>query len=120
MPCEPKSYDIEISQGVLFELPLRLLQPNGTPVDLRGFSAQSQICLMGKAPKVLAEFHARIIPDEGRIVLALSPELTAALPVKGPYGQTIAYDVLLIDADGVPVRKLLRGAVTIIPAVTRV
>ncbi len=115
-------YDITIEQGAQFVLPLTWTTRNadgtpGDPVDLTGYTAKMQIR-----------------DAEGTVLVDLSTDDGGGIVIDGPNGKVTitidadmttplcfddaAYDLKLINTDGVPSR-LVKGTVTFSPQVTQ-
>jgi hypothetical protein len=109
------TYDIAVKQGDSFTLAIRLEQPSGTPMDLTGFAVRSQI---RRGAALLAEFHVAVQPAAGRIVMTLMPDQTLAL-TQSADEDVPSYDVVIASTDRSYVRRMVRGDVTILPAITR-
>lgn len=112
------THNITIEQGATFTLNLVYKDSAGTPINLSGYSARMQIRRTYTSPSALATFTTQ----NGRIVLGTSSgtvavkgdaALTAALAAK-----TAVYDLELVNPAG-DVTRLIRGAVTITPEVTK-
>lgn len=109
--------DIYIESGATWSLTFTWRDSNGNPINLTGYSARMQI-----RPGVEAEATIASLTDgsgltlggaAGTIVATLSATATAAITAT-----TGVYDLELQDGDGV-VTRLVEGAVTISPEVTR-
>ena len=101
-----------IDQGATYATKLVLNDPNGSPVDLTGYSATSQIRKHYTSSNAVS-FSVSLTPDTGAVVLSLSANSTANL-VAGRY----VYDVELTDPAG-RISRIIEGIVTISPNVTR-
>lgn len=112
------TYNITIEQGATFRLNLVYKAANGTPINLTGYTARMQVRRKYSDTTALLNFTT----ENGAITLggALGTvavkglaTLTDDLPAKPG-----VYDLELVDADG-NVTRLVQGAVTISPEVTR-
>ncbi len=102
---------LEIKQGATFEAEVTYLQPDGTPVNLTGWTARSQMRKHAGHPAVLAEFTVTIVDAvAGKMRLSLTAAQTTNIWSSG------VYDVELVN--GAVVDRLVGGAVTVSPGVT--
>ena len=120
----PERIDITIYQGATLELRkyLCVKQSDGTlvPVDLSGCQGRSEIRENYKATEILGSFRTdngtmTLNAAPGEIFLMMPPEDTALLPILRKPG---VWDVEIIWPDD-KVTRVLSGAVTIDPEVTR-
>ena len=74
-------YDIKIVQGDDFAAVIELRQPDGTPADLRGFTARAQMRLVAESTVVVAEFAVSIpLPaTQGTVSISLTAAQTALI-----------------------------------------
>jgi hypothetical protein len=117
----PKDVPLTIYQGATFQKSWTIVE-TGTedPIDLSGYTARMQIREKLKSETVILDLtteNGRITIDVGEetttLTLYVDPETTAAITVaKG------VYDLEIIDTND-DVYRLMQGAVTIIPEVTR-
>lgn len=116
---EPTQVDLTIYQGATFRRTVVWLTGEPpTPVDLTGYTARMQIRRKLKDRDFVIELtteNGRISitrPDEGLINLLISATDTAALSIlSGVYDLELEYDDEVV--------RLIEGAVTISPEVTR-
>lgn len=112
------SYDITIEQGATFSLVLTWKDENGALINLTGFSARMQIRENVESEDVIASLATSgsgivLGGALGTITITIDAAITATIR------QTFAvYDLELQSASGV-VTRLVQGAVTISPEVTR-
>lgn len=85
----------------------------GTPVELTGVTAYSQMRKTPQSTDVIATATCAVSPSEGRIMAVYPSEQTAVIPV-GVYG----YDIWLVDTDGEAV-PVLTGVVEIVGRYTQ-
>jgi hypothetical protein len=116
-------YNLEIEQGSTCRRTIQLTQ--GTPataVNLTGYTARAQVRATADSAAVLGEFTCSITPLTGTVVIELTDEQTAAIPVTGGqrFNQRAAYswDLVLTDSAGVATR-VLNGSAMVSPGVTR-
>ena len=110
--------DITIGQGATFEQLIVWKQSNGTPVNLTSVTAiAGQVRPTPESATVSATFVMTIEgdPEDGTIKWFLSATASSAIPLT--CGDQ-AYDIEVTFSDGNVVR-LLQGAATISPGVTR-
>lgn len=90
-----------------------------TPVDLTGFKIRAQFRSKQSSPDVLEEFtstNSKIVITsllEGKFMMTLDAATTSLIEYK-----SAVYDLEVEDASGKVIR-LIEGAVTIVPEVTR-
>lgn len=101
-----------VDQGATYATKLVVADPNGTPVDLTGYTAAAQIRKHYTSSNAVS-FSVSITPSTGSVVLNLSANSTANL-VAGRY----VYDVELTDGSG-RISRIIEGIVTVSPNVTR-
>lgn len=111
-------FDIEINQGATYELTVTWKDSAGTAINLTGYSARMQVReTYSSASTVVSLTNGSGITlggAAGTIAILISATTTAALtaPFSG------VYDLELVSAGGV-VTRLLQGAATVTPEVTR-
>ena len=111
-------FDITINQGATFELTITWKDSAGTAINLSGYTARMQVreTYSSTTPIVSLTNGAGITlgGSAGTIAIVISATTTAALtaPFSG------VYDLELVSAGGV-VTRLLQGAATVSPEVTR-
>jgi len=116
------SYDLEISQGGTFILPLIWQDSSRTPIDITGRSARMHIRPIISSPIVLIELtseNGRIAVGgaAGNITLTLTAEETSLIDwTFAVYDLEIYYD----DSGTEVVNKIINGNITVVQEVTRV
>lgn len=111
-------FDITINQGATFELSITWKDSAGTAINLTGYSARMQVReTYSSTSSILSLTSGSGITlggAAGTIAILISATTTAALtaPFSG------VYDLELVSAGGV-VTRLLQGAATVSPEVTR-
>jgi hypothetical protein len=106
----PAVYDLLVYQGDTFALHVTVTQA-GSPLDLTGYQASSQIRASASSTDILATFAATIATTT--LTLSLTAAQTAGLPA----GSSV-WDVHIVDPGGT-VTTLLQGSVKVTAAVTR-
>ena len=101
-----------IDQGTTFSSTLNLTDDNGDPLDLAGYTANSQMRKWYTSSNSLS-FSTSINTSIGTVTLSLSSNQTNAI-VPGRY----VYDVELTDNSG-SVSRIVEGIITVTPQVTR-
>jgi hypothetical protein len=105
--------NLVIDQGSTFSVTVDFFDENGDPLDLKGYSAKSQI-RKWYTSTAYTDFDTFIDPTAGTITLQLddvsSGELSAGRYV---YDLEITYDSTNV------VTRLLEGIITVTPRVTR-
>lgn len=104
--------NLVIDQGSTFSTDLTLTDENGDPIDLVGYTANSQIRKWYTSSTPSATFTTAINTQIGVITLSLTANQTSNL-VSGRY----VYDVEINS--GAEVSRIVEGIVTITPQVTR-
>lgn len=112
------TYDILIEQGATFQLNLVYKDSNDTPIDISGYTARMQVRRSYDAPTPLLDLTTEngcitLGGAAGTIAVEASSTLTKDLPTKPS-----VYDLELISPQSV-VTRLIRGAATISPEVTK-
>lgn len=111
-------YDILIEQGATFQLNLVYKDSSGTPIDISGYTARMQVRRTYDAPTPLLNLTTEngcitLGGVAGTVEVEAPADVTDALPPKDS-----VYDLELISPAGV-VTRLIRGAATISPEVTK-
>ena len=112
------TFNITINQGATFELTVTWKDSAGTAINLTGYSARMQVReTYSSTTSVVSLTNGSGITlggSAGTIAIVISATTTAALtaPFSG------VYDLELVSAGGV-VTRLLQGAATVSPEVTR-
>jgi hypothetical protein len=104
--------NLVIDQGSTYSTDLSLTDENGDPLNLNGYSANSQIRKWYSSTNAAATFTTTINSTTGVITLGLTANQTSNL-VAGRY----VYDVELTE--GGEVSRIVEGIVTVTPQVTR-
>ena len=112
------TYNLEINQGATLSLVATWRDSAGTAINLTGYTARMQVReTYSSSTSIVSLTNAAGITlggAAGTIAIAISATTTAALtaPFSG------VYDLELVSAGGV-VTRLLQGAATVSPEVTR-
>ncbi|GGX11080.1 hypothetical protein GCM10007242_16400 [Pigmentiphaga litoralis] len=108
---------LRIQQGDTWALEILLQDEQDQPVDLTGATAKMQLRPFPSSAVLVAELsteNERIkIEQAGKIILSLSAEVTAALPVRSG-----VYDLEVKLSTGV-VTKIIGGSYQVLAEVTR-
>ena len=112
-------YDIVIQQGATFSLAATWRDSSSSPVDLTGYTARAQVRASYSASSALVSLtstNGGIVLGgiNGTIALTISATSTAAL--SAPW---VGVWDLELQSGGGEVTRLLEGAVTVTPEVTR-
>lgn len=119
---DPTLYPITIYQGSLWDRTFLFKNPDGTPINLSGYSARMQIRTLPTSLATLIDAQSTGIAPNPRIVLGggagtaqviLPPATTMLLSQPSAF-----YDLELTPPSG-DTEKWLRGPVTIVLEVTR-
>lgn len=111
-------FDITINQGATFELTVTWKDSTGAAINLTGYSARMQVRETYSSSSTIVSLTngsgITLGGAAGTIAILISATTTAALtaPFSG------VYDLELVSAGGV-VTRLLQGAATVTPEVTR-
>jgi hypothetical protein len=112
------NFDITINQGATFELTITWKDSAGTAINLTGYTARMQVRETYSSTSSIVSLTSSsgitLGGSAGTIAIVISATTTAALtaPFSG------VYDLELANAGGV-VTRLLQGAATVTPEVTR-
>lgn len=104
--------NLVIDQGSTFSTDLTLNDENNDPLNLIGYSADSQIRKWYSSTNAAATFTTSINTSSAVITLSLTANQTSNL-VAGRY----VYDVEI--SSGAEVSRIVEGIVTVTPQVTR-
>lgn len=111
-------FDIEIKQGATYQLTVTWKDSAGTAINLTGYTARMQVRETYSSSSTIVSLTSSsgitLGGSAGTIAILISATTTAALtaPFSG------VYDLEVVDASGV-VTRLLEGAATVSPEVTR-
>lgn len=104
--------NLVIDQGTTYSTDINLTDENGDPLNLSGYSANSQIRKHYTSSNSIV-FSTTINATSGVITLSLNANQTANI-VSGRY----VYDIELTDASN-SISRIVEGIVTVTPQVTR-
>tara|TARA_R110000868_G_scaffold19150_4_gene82786 strand:+ start:5585 stop:5935 length:351 start_codon:yes stop_codon:yes gene_type:complete len=112
------NYDITIEQGATFQLNLVWKDPNGTAINLTGYTARMQVREKVTSTTALISLTTEnggitLGGAAGTIAVVAAATATDDITVKRG-----VYDLELISSGGI-VTRLIEGCVTISPEVTR-
>lgn len=107
----PGEYSTSLYRGDSWGITVKPTTPDGTPIDVSGWTAIAQVRAKYDSTDVLATITTAVSVDG--IALSLSPTETSAL-----HGKPV-WDLQTTTAEGL-VRTLLAGTFTIVSDVTRV
>jgi len=107
----PAEVDVALYAGDDFEMTVKVSNADGTPVDLTGTTAKSEIRANAAATVVLATFTVTAV-DSSTFKLVLDGDVTAALPASA------VWDLQVTDAAS-KVTTLAGGKVKVTAEVTR-
>lgn len=105
--------NLVIDQGTTYSATLNLTDENGDPLNLSGFTANSQIRKWYTSSNAVA-FTTSINVSSGEITLFLTSNQTSNL-ASGRY----VYDVEITETSTNTVSRIVEGIVTVTPEVTR-
>ena len=103
--------NIVIDQGTTFNTIVDLKDENGDPLNMVGYTANSQIRKWYSSANATVVFTANV--SNGSVALALTANQTSNLE-SGRY----VYDILLADSSNA-ITRVVEGIVTVTPRVTR-
>jgi len=108
-------YDLRIDQGAEYRLRIPVLDQDGDPVNLSGWSLRGEVRATYGSPYVLFDLNSSLSVDDD----AVHAVLTILGPDSAPWVWTEAvYDVEIVDPGGSPYR-LIQGRVLVSPEVTQ-
>ena len=110
--------DLEIEKGTTFKYSLAYLNADNTPIPLTGFTARMQIRQKHASAAALADYSTAngkitLNEAEGKIFIKVPASETEYTWVDG------VYDLVIISPQG-EVTRLLEGAITVSPNVTKI
>lgn len=105
--------NLVIDQGTTYSTTLNLTDENGDPLNLSGFTANSQIRKWYTSSNAVS-FSTSINSSSGEITLSLTSSQTGNL-ASGRY----VYDVEITETSTNAVSRIVEGIVTVTPEVTR-
>jgi hypothetical protein len=105
--------NLYVDQGTTFSVQIQVFDSAGDPLDITGYTANSQI-RKSYASSTAAETFAASVTNPSNGIIQLS--LTAAQTANLRYGRYV-YDVELVNFD--VVYRASEGIVTVYPEVTR-
>lgn len=105
--------NLVIDQGTTFSVDLDLSDENGDPLNLVGYTANSQLRKWYTSSNATA-FGTSINADSGQISLSLTSNQTGSLSA-GRY----VYDVELTETSSGSISRVVEGIVTVTPQATR-
>ena len=104
--------NLVIDQGTTFTTDLTMTDEEGSPLNLTGYTANSQIRKWYTSSNATATFTTSINGNSGIITLSLTANQTGTMTA-GRY----VYDVEIND--GAIISRIVEGIVTVTPQVTR-
>lgn len=119
-------YDLQVNQGETFTKVFTYKNPDGSLIDLTGYSARMQVRTNYEAPTFLLELTTAnggivIGGTAGTITINITPAQTLAIAITSLVGippyQNFVYDLEI--ALGSTIRKFLNGFFTLTKAATR-
>jgi hypothetical protein len=114
-------YKIEIDQGSTFGVSM-VLKQNGALMDLTGYSARASIRRNIKDTAAILSFTASVTVLTATVAISLTAAQTAGLTAGDSKESTesqYVYDVEIYTAADADVKRILEGALTVNPNVTR-
>lgn len=122
----PARYTFRAYQGQTWEEAITINNPDGTPVDLTGYTARMHVRGEVSDATPILELDAdngRLLvsdPTEGTLALLVDAEDMAELPLFFDV-QVWVYDIEIVRTSPAPdyVRRVMEGAVVCYPEVTR-
>ena len=106
-------HNITIEQGGTFELTLSVDQPEGSDMDLTGYSFRGMLARSYYDDTPVSFTASTLVPTAGKFKLALSAAQCAALD----HALTYVWDCEMESSTGI-VTRLLQGSATVSPEVT--
>ena len=116
----PKDINLEIFQGASYLKGWEIVDKNGDPIDLSGWSARCHFRLKVNDAAIILDSST----ENGRMFIDQTPEYTrygfdlSPEDTRGLTAKAYVYDVKLIDPTGA-VARVQQGRVSVDPAVTR-
>jgi hypothetical protein len=106
------SVNITIDGGTNFENTFTLRNPDGTPIDLTGYTGVSKIRKYPKDALNVQSFTVGITSSTGEVTLSMASTITSEIEQGRNY-----YDIVLTATDGT-VSKVLEGTALVSPTVS--
>jgi len=103
--------NILINQGADFSADVTLLDDDGEPINLTGYTANAEMKTWYSSCNSYA-FDVAIVFETGTIILSMNAENTSQL-----YRERYVYDVIVTSGTGV-VTRVIEGIATVDPMVT--
>lgn len=103
--------NILINQGADFSAEVTLTDENGNPINLTGYTANSEMKTWYSSCNTYA-FDVAMVLDTGTIIISMNAENTSLL-----YRERYVYDVIVTSSTGV-VTRVIEGIATVDPMVT--
>lgn len=113
-----KKFDIVVDKGADFEMELQVLDKNGLPFDVTGWTYQGSVRATYDSA-VIETFTVDVVnATNGDIEIKMPALKTDKLtPAKNLYGPaTAVYDIIMTD--GTEIKRILHGKVQVNPRVT--
>jgi hypothetical protein len=99
--------NITIEQGTYYEDVFTVRNPNGTPLDLTGYTASAAIKKFSTST-TSTPFTVGIITAAGQVVLSMGNTISNALDAGRHY-----YDVVIISTGTGNITKIIKGSVIV-------
>jgi hypothetical protein len=111
-----RKVNLVIDQGTTYETSFDLVDENGDPRNLTGYTAKSQL-RKWYTSEFGVDFVTEIVADVGKVILRLDAITDGAGELAaGRY----VYDVQLIEDTTGNITRIFEGIVTVTPQVTRI
>lgn len=122
------NHDINLEQGASFDLSLELKDPEGTPINLTGYTFKAQGRNSPSSNNVAAEFTVTALDqttDPGKFKMSLSAAQSAKIQLSadslsgvGHRKTSLVYDLIMTSPGGL-VDRVIEGTMFVSPGSTR-
>lgn len=116
-------HNIYIEQGATFRMTAVYKDSAGAVIDLSNYQGRGHVRLKATDETPAATFEVEVINDAGwKVIITLPAAASAAIQTRGKRHDDLtlaAYDIELYNADESDVIRLLHGAASISPEVTK-
>lgn len=105
--------NITIEQGTDFENVYTVTNPDGTPLDLTGYTASAKIIKFPNSSTTSSSFNVGIITSAGQVIVSMAHTVSGALKPGRYY-----YDVIITAGGSSKKTKIIDGMVLVTPSVS--
>ena len=103
--------NITIEQGTDFENVYTVTNPDGTPLDLTGYTAAAKIIKFPGSSTTSSSFNVGIITSAGQVIVSMANTVSGALTPGRYY-----YDVIITASASNKKTKIIEGMALVTPS----